>query len=39
MKYCSGALILKEGEHLFKDVSMESVYKDFTLSAHNTPAQ
>nr|WP_321468640.1 endopeptidase La [uncultured Desulfobulbus sp.] len=33
------ALILKEGEHLFKDVSMESVYKDFTLSAHNTPAQ
>jgi len=33
------ALILKEGESLFKDVSMESVYKDFTLSAHNTPAQ
>jgi len=33
------ALILKEGEALFKDVSMESVYKDFTLSSHNTPAQ
>ncbi|MDD2469311.1 MAG: endopeptidase La, partial [Desulfobulbus sp.] len=33
------ALILKEGEILFKDVSMESVYKDFTLSSHNTPAQ
>ena len=33
------ALLLKEGEPLFKDVSMESVYKDFTLSSHNTPAQ
>ncbi len=33
------ALVLKEGEPLFKDVPMESVYKDFTLSAHNTPAQ
>lgn len=33
------ALILKEGETLFKDVSMESIYKDFTLSSHNTPAQ
>ncbi|MGD9950886.1 MAG: endopeptidase La [Desulfobulbus sp.] len=33
------ALILKDGESLFKDVSMESVYKDFTLSSHNTPAQ
>ena len=33
------ALMLKEGETLFKDVSMESIYKDFTLSSHNTPAQ
>ncbi len=32
------ALILKDGETLFKDVSVESIYNDFTLSAHNTPA-
>ncbi|BCO08810.1 Lon protease [Desulfolithobacter dissulfuricans] len=33
------ALILKEGEELFQDVSLESIYNDFTVSAHNTPAQ
>ncbi len=33
------ALILKEGEQLFKDVPLESIYQDVTLSAHNTPAQ
>jgi len=33
------ALILKEGETLFKDVSIDSIYSDFTLSSHNTPAQ
>jgi ATP-dependent Lon protease len=32
------ALIVKEGEELFKDVPMETIYKDVTLSAHNTPA-
>ncbi len=32
------ALILKDGETLFKDVSVESIYNDFTLSSHNTPA-
>jgi ATP-dependent Lon protease len=33
------ALIIKTGETLFKDVSIESIYNDFTLSSHNTPAQ
>ncbi len=33
------ALILKEGGELFQDVSLESIYNDFTVSAHNTPAQ
>jgi ATP-dependent Lon protease len=33
------ALILKEGETLFKDVSLESIFNDFTISSHNTPAQ
>lgn len=33
------ALIVKTGETLFKDVSIESIYNDFTLSSHNTPAQ
>jgi ATP-dependent Lon protease len=32
------ALVLKEEEPLFKDVPLDSVYKDFTLSSHNTPA-
>lgn len=32
------ALILREGETLFKDIPLESVYRDFTLSSHNTPA-
>ena len=32
------ALIVKEGETLFKDVSLESIYSDFTVSSHNTPA-
>ncbi len=33
------ALICKKGEVLFKDVSLDSVYSDFTISSHNTPAQ
>jgi len=33
------ALILREGETLFKDVPLESIFNDFTISAHNTPAQ
>ncbi len=33
------ALILKEGETLFKDVSLDSIFSDFTISSHNTPAQ
>ncbi len=34
------ALMLKEGEtSLFKDVSLESIFSDFTISSHNTPAQ
>ena len=33
------ALISREGVALFKDVSLDSIYSDFTLSSHNTPAQ
>ena len=33
------ALILKDGETLFKDVSLDSIFSDFTISSHNTPAQ
>jgi ATP-dependent Lon protease len=33
------ALILKEGENLFKDVPLDSIFSDFTISVHNTPAQ
>ena len=33
------ALILKERETLFKDVSLDSIFSDFTISSHNTPAQ
>ncbi|WP_448874937.1 endopeptidase La [Desulfobulbus propionicus] len=33
------ALMLKEGETLFKEVALETIYKDFSLSSHNTPAQ
>jgi ATP-dependent Lon protease len=33
------ALILREGETLFKDVSLDSIFSDFTISSHNTPAQ
>lgn len=32
------ALIQKPGETLFKDVSLDSIYSDFTISSHNTPA-
>jgi len=32
------ALIIKEGEELFKDVPLESIFSDFTVSSHNTPA-
>ena len=35
----SRALIVREGEALFKDVAMETIFNDVTLSAHNTPAQ
>ncbi|ADW18186.1 ATP-dependent proteinase [Desulfobulbus propionicus DSM 2032] len=33
------ALIVKQGETLFKEVPLESIYGDFTISSHNTPAQ
>ncbi len=33
------ALLLKEGETLFKDVPLDSIFSDFTISSHNTPAQ
>ncbi len=31
------SLVLKEGETLFKDVSLSSIYSDFTVSSHNRP--
>lgn len=31
------ALILKEGEELFKEVSLEAIVGDFTVSSHNAP--
>ncbi|HDK44462.1 MAG TPA: endopeptidase La, partial [Desulfobacteraceae bacterium] len=31
------ALIVGEGEELFKDVPLDSIMNDFTLSSHNTP--
>jgi ATP-dependent Lon protease len=31
------ALILKEGETLFKDVPLDTIFGDFTISSHNTP--
>jgi ATP-dependent Lon protease len=34
----SMALITRKGEELFKDISMESIFNDVALSAHNTPA-
>ncbi len=33
------ALILKEGETLFKDVPLDTIFGDYTISSHNTPAQ
>lgn len=33
------ALVLKEGETLFKDVPLDTIFGDFTISSHNTPAQ
>ncbi len=32
------ALIVRPGEDLFKDVPMEVIFSDYTLSSHNTPA-
>ncbi|HHO47506.1 MAG TPA: endopeptidase La [Desulfobacteraceae bacterium] len=32
------ALLVREGEELFKDIPLESIYKDITVSSHNTPA-
>ena len=32
------ALLVRPGEDLFKDVPLESLYKDFTMSSHNAPA-
>ncbi len=32
------ALITKPGDDLFKDVPLESIFTDITISAHNTPA-
>ena len=31
------SLVLKEGETLFKDVPLSTVYGDFTVSSHNNP--
>ena len=33
------ALIVREGETLFKDLPLEPLYNDFPISSHNTPAQ
>ncbi|MBM9536464.1 endopeptidase La [Desulfobulbus alkaliphilus] len=33
------ALIVKEGDDLFKEVPPGSIFKDFTVSSHNTTAQ
>ncbi len=35
----SRALLLREGEELFREITLESIYHDVSLSAHNTPAQ
>jgi ATP-dependent Lon protease len=32
------ALMVREGEELFKDIPLESIFKDITVSSHNTPA-
>ncbi|GAB4338765.1 MAG: endopeptidase La [Desulfobulbaceae bacterium] len=32
------ALVVPEGEVLFKDVPLDSIYRDITISSHNTPA-
>ncbi len=32
------ALLVQEGEVLFKDVPLESIYSDIAVSSHNTPA-
>ena len=39
MRCCRQALLVKEGETLFKDVPLDSIFSDFTISSHNTPAQ
>ena len=33
------ALIVKQGDSLFKDVSLEAIFNDYTISSHNTAAQ
>ncbi|WP_028585033.1 endopeptidase La [Desulfogranum mediterraneum] len=35
----AAALICKNGGSLFKEVPLDAVYNDFTLSSHNTPPQ
>ncbi|WP_417909331.1 endopeptidase La [Candidatus Electronema sp. PJ] len=35
----SRALLLREGEELFRDIPLESIYHDVTLSTHNIPVQ
>ena len=32
------ALVTREGDELFKDIPLESIFNDFTISSHNTPA-
>ena len=32
------ALLVRKGEELFRDIPFESIFKDFTVSSHNTPA-
>jgi ATP-dependent Lon protease len=33
------ALLMREGEELFRDIELEAIFHDVTLSAHNIPAQ
>ncbi len=35
----SRALLLRDGEELFREITLEAIYHDVSISAHNTPAQ
>ena len=34
----SRALLLRDGEELFREITLEAIYHDVSISAHNTPA-